>query len=676
MKKFCLSLALLILSLNIIAQKRKIINPFYEATTSGIYHIDKIELNNKDTRVYICCTFVPYWWVKFSKADYLQDADTGEKYFATAMIGGEFDKEIHMPASGDSSFVLIYPKLKKTVKRLNFVEDDKEVIFGLSLDPEKHHEQTSAAIPGTVKSWVDTELARAKNKKLVNYASKEFFSRDTARLIGYINGYDPRVGFKTGIIYSENEITNEDFPTTVTIHEDGRFEAAIPMNHPQYTSVLFQHSWVKFYIEPGQTLFMQLSWDDFLMADRLRNIRYSFKEMEFDGPAARINKELSTVSVKTFDYEVLRKIDSTVTPEQFKGKTMNAWKQSQDQLELDLKDKNFTDQTRTILSNEINLSFASGIFTYVDPFFNNSATTTSQLSSGYYDFLKKVNLNDQSILIVSEFSTFINLFEFSEPFFTAQLTAYTAQLTNLEIPAGVPFENNLLNELELKPTTASMELQEWASKDSVLINYFKLEPNITYEIIKVRSLNFLFDDTFKNQKDEARSFLTALEKGITNPFLIHESEQLFRKAYPAVPKTAYDLPAGKGTDIFKKIIDQYKGKLVFVDFWATTCGPCVGAIKENKEIRETYKDSKELEFIFITAEDQSPLTRYNEFVKEQELVHTYRLSADDFNYLRELFRFNGIPHYAVINKEGQVLDDDYNMHDFESELQNLLMPGK
>jgi thiol-disulfide isomerase/thioredoxin len=621
MKKYCLSLLLLILSLNLIAQKRIISNPFYEVTTSGIYHIDKIELNNEETRIYLRCTFVPYWWVKFSTADYLQDADTGEKYFVTAMTGGEFDKEINMPASGDSSFVLIFPKLKETVKRLNFVEDDKEdrqVIFGLSLDPEKHKEQTSDAIPETVKTWIDTELTKAKNKKLVNYSSKEFFTRDTSRLIGYIKGYDPRVGFKTGIIYSSNEITRDDFPTTVTIHEDGRFEAAIPMNHPKYTSVSFQNNRIKFYIEPGQTLAMFLNWNEFLMADRLRNIRYQFKQVEFDGPAARINKELSAVSIKTFDYKE-KKRDPTETPEHFKARTMRDWQQSEDQLELDMKDKNFTDQSGTILRNEISISYAMGIFEYVTPTFNGGKTY--QLSLSYYDFLKKVNLNEQSILIASEFSFFVNRFEFSEP-----------------------FRND----------------------------YFTPHLKLIYEIAKVRSVKFMF---VRSQKREARSLLTELESGITTPFLIDEAEQLFHRTFPDVPKTAYDLPAGKGTEIFKKIIDQYKGKLLIVDFWATTCGPCVYAIKQNKEIRETYK-RKDLEFIFLTSEDDSPLTRYNEFVKEQELAHTYRLSEDDFNYLRELFRFNGIPRYVVINKQGQVLDDNFDMYSFEMELPNLIRSGK
>ena len=176
----------------------------------------------------------------------------------------------------------------------------------------------------------------------------------------------------------------------------------------------------------------------------------------------------------------------------------------------------------------------------------------------------------------------------------------------------------------------------------------------------------------KGKKDDSRTFLTALEKGITNSFLMEESEILFNKSYPEVPKAAYDLPDGEGTNIFRKIIDQYKGKILFVDFWATTCGPCIASIKHNKPIREKYKEDKDFDFVFITSENESPLPRYKDFIKDQELAKTYRLSSDDFRYLRQLFKFNGIPRYVLINKEGKVLNDDFPMHNLKDELKKLI----
>src|SRR5690606_21020673 len=119
-----------------------------------------------------------------------------------------------------------------------------------------------------------------------------FFSNDTARLVGYLKGYDPRAGFSTGIIYAENVLTRESHPIVVEIYEDGRFEAQIPMRHSIYTGMFINRRPIPFYLEPGQTLSMVIDWAEFLAADRQRNIRYEFHKMVYAGPLARINDEL------------------------------------------------------------------------------------------------------------------------------------------------------------------------------------------------------------------------------------------------------------------------------------------------------------------------------------------------------------------------------------------------
>ena len=710
--------------------RRIIIKPSYEVTTSGIYNIAKIEIKRNETRLHVHCTFLPKWTVKFSKKIFIRDSNTDQKLYPTAILGGEFEKEIYMPASGDSTFILVFPKLNKTITHIDYGEDDKAIIFRLSLDPKNKKVQTVAEIPSNVQQWIDAELAKAKIKKLVDYKSPDFFSRDTARVIGYIKGYDRRLGFSTGMIHASNELTNEDFPVVVNIREDGRFEARIPMNYPKYTYVLFKDEFVRFYIEPGQTLSIILSWDEFLTADRLRNIFYRFKDVQFDGLSAQINKELLAVIPNKPDYKNLEASVQKQIPADFKAGQMAFWKESEARIEQDLQDKNFSELTKTILRNEIIISNATYFFDYImnRDYSARTDTTGNQVvkapvDSTYYDFLHKVPLNDQTILISSGFPTFINRYEFS--FFNAtrnisrQVRKSFDQYLFIELglqPSAEDLEyfkfqddlnknlnngmditetDSLLKELnkkaevffrkysrytdqynkkypeDFKDMKTGMALRQWNAKDSVLANYYKLEPNIVHEIAKVRSLKFHFDQLMKGQKDDSRTFLTSLEKGITNSFLMEESEILFHKSYPEVPKAAYDLPEGEGADIFRKIIDQHKGKMLFVDFWATTCGPCISSIKHNKLTRAKYKEDKDFDFVFITSENESPLPKYNEFIKEQELAKTYRLSADDFRYLRQLFKFNGIPRYVLINKEGKVLNDDFPMYNLEHELKKL-----
>ena len=49
----------------------------------------------------------------------------------------------------------------------------------------------------------------------------------------------------------------------------------------------------------------------------------------------------------------------------------------------------------------------------------------------------------------------------------------------------------------------------------------------------------------------------------------------------------------------------------------------------------------------------------------------YRIPASDYHYLRELFRFNGIPHYETLNREGRVLRESLLYENFEYGLLRL-----
>lgn len=72
------------------------------------------------------------------------------------------------------------------------------------------------------------------------------------------------------------------------------------------------------------------------------------------------------------------------------------------------------------------------------------------------------------------------------------------------------------------------------------------------------------------------------------------------------------------------------------------------------------------------SDRESPQASYDKFIEEQELTHTYRLAQDEFNYLRQLFKFNAIPRYVLIDKDGTVLDDNYRMHYAQDKIKQLI----
>lgn len=636
--------------------QRIIKNPEYEFKSTGINTITQIERNKENTRIQIHSEFIPHWWITFDSTSYIKDADSGKKYFPIGIEGTTFGKQTFMPDSGDSIFTLVFPPLDKKMKKFDYMESEtgEGSIFGVSLEKKKKQKtkQTKEGIYGT---WKDMEnhLATEADPS-VNYGSN-FFRKDTAHLRGFLKGYDSRAGFNTGIIYINNVMTREDYPTVVQIHPDGRFEADFPLNQPWEGYIFFKRTTVPFYIEPGETLFISLDWEDFLMADRYRDRRYEFKNIVYKGTSARINAELCRIKVNTFSYRDFEKQLKTLSPADFKQQQLEALQEANDSLALKLKQNSTSIKGQHILKNKILLSFYGALFDYAMMRTHYAARDSTNeilkqpLPDDYYDFLTKINSNDKNLMIPNSFSSFINRYEFMGPF----------------NKANIPFKPEDRFEVLSK---------EWIRKDSILRNDLQITPGLLFDIAKVRSLDYALSSITPK---EGTLLVGQLTSSIAEPFLKEETMRMYAKKFPEGEKQAYKLPEGKATDIFRKMVNPHKGKFVLVDFWATTCGPCIYSIKEMQPLRDKYKGSPDLAFVYITDTGGSPESSYNKFISENDMGdNLFRLSEDEYNYLRQLFRFNGIPRYVMLNRDGDVIDDDFPGHSAKTELQKLLPDSK
>lgn len=192
-------------------------------------------------------------------------------------------------------------------------------------------------------------------------------------------------------------------------------------------------------------------------------------------------------------------------------------------------------------------------------------------------------------------------------------------------------------------------------------------PTFIAQVIPLRGFKFAMEHS---DRDAAAYVLEAEKKLISHPFMQSEAERLYAETFPQDSDTTYALPGGRATEIFRDIIKAHAGKVLFVDFWATTCGPCRGGIEHTADLREQYKDHPEFQFIYITSDRESPEKAYNEYVeKHLKGEACYRIPQSDYNFLRQLFRFNGIPHYELIEKDGTVSRNSPSTHDLKRFLQ-------
>lgn len=721
MKKKFLIIGFLLLFGLLNAKVKVIEAPAIECRNNGLYDVSKIELTDTTIRVYIHNTFIHGWWIEYTGDEKIFDSETGKGFAPIGIEGIGYKERLYMPESGDTTVVLVYPRMSKEVTKIDFGREGWLWIYGISL------KETSkkADIPKEIDKWLNTNLKDVPRNEPLDFETDNFFAPDKARLRGYIKGYDPRLNFTTGLVYLENIITNEDYPTVVKIHPDGRFEADLLFNHPQWNYLSLNNQTIPFYLEPGQTLVMIIDWDDCLHAQAIRDRSYLASFTQFRGPLAQVNKDICGFNYNVVNYDALVKEVQAVTPDEFILKTKERQEALLAKLDVYAAESEIHPLAKKLINYNSRLYFANQMFTYIS--YSKRKPQKVVLNKGledpindsFYGFIGELPVNDRAIIACLEYSSFVNRVRFCKPmrrginkkrFIMPQpdmrfntylfqnrtdisedekqhinsaflisdstniLTQEACSKIITETTQKYPEAFHLYKKAYIDPLQYQTSINRFKHyrqrEDSVMNNHLGIGHSLTAEIIHAQSEDFSLKQLDATSAALYVSYFKTLFK---EPFILSEVDRIYNKSFPDIEISAYDLPKGEATDIFNKIIAPYKGKVLFVDFWATSCGPCVGGIKRMKEMREKYGDDPNFEFVFITDERGSPEGRYNEFVEEQDLKNSYRIPKDEYNYLRQLFKFNGIPHYALIDADGKVLNGDYHLSkfSFEREIKKL-----
>jgi len=156
--------------------------------------------------------------------------------------------------------------------------------------------------------------------------------------------------------------------------------------------------------------------------------------------------------------------------------------------------------------------------------------------------------------------------------------------------------------------------------------------------------------------------LKAMQEKISNPFIasyielknnetkakVEANKKLKGAVVNDVPKTAAD-------KVFDAILAKYKGKVVYVDFWATWCSPCRAGIERIKPLKDEMA-KENVAFVYITNQT-SPKVTYDNMIPAIKGEH-YRVSADEWNVLCGKFKISGIPHYVLVGKNGKVINPE------------------
>ena len=103
-------------------------------------------------------------------------------------------------------------------------------------------------------------------------------------------------------------------------------------------------------------------------------------------------------------------------------------------------------------------------------------------------------------------------------------------------------------------------------------------------------------------------------------------------------------------------LEQYRGKVVLLDFWAVWCGPCIAEMPNVKQVYEKYKDEN-FQIIGISLDQsQDKLVDYLE--KEGITWPQFFDESGRKNQVAQMYGINAIPHMYLIDGEGVIRKSD------------------
>jgi len=106
-------------------------------------------------------------------------------------------------------------------------------------------------------------------------------------------------------------------------------------------------------------------------------------------------------------------------------------------------------------------------------------------------------------------------------------------------------------------------------------------------------------------------------------------------------------------------LSDLKGKYVYIDVWATWCGPCIAEIPSLKKVEKLYHN-KNIEFVSISIDERNRpnynYKRWKEMIVEKDLGGVQLFADNAWNSkFTKAYGIDSIPRFLLIDPDGNIV---------------------
>ena len=303
-----------------------------------------------------------------------------------------------------------------------------------------------------------------------------------------------------------------------------------------------------------------------------------------------------------------------------------------DFLNSDPNSKNFTPSFIAFIENEIRYHYWKSLYSYpiINANSDSKILTVNPLPDIMLENFDKVKVNNDSAMICHSYREFLKYY-----------VIYTTSKAN-------EFK-------KFKDTKVSTDRKYNIARE-------KLESNIfLYWLAK-----YTIDEHMKLTPSTVKGLLVSLKDAdvSSNYFGIVNDLCLARANAPE--NLDVQKPAGKLDGNEAGLVDlkgkpvtfaKFKGKVVYIDFWASWCGPCRKMMPFSKQMHDqlTEKQKKDIVFLYISIDADS--ASWRKAMTDLEIEGTHFISPGNWSSkVCKYFNISSIPRYMIMNKAGDIVD--------------------
>ena len=155
---------------------------------------------------------------------------------------------------------------------------------------------------------------------------------------------------------------------------------------------------------------------------------------------------------------------------------------------------------------------------------------------------------------------------------------------------------------------------------------------------------------------DLKKYYLKFTESIADTFFLNQIRKRFYLDHALLTQQSdslYLIDTTKTPTTLEQLIRDNRGKVVYVDFWASWCAPCRSAMPESHALRKFYKN-RDVVFIYLSIDKD--LDAWNKANREEHLTENSYLvlNSDNSGFLKSI-NFATIPRYLIFNKKGVLL---------------------